>query len=135
MKYFTSLLAIAVVCGGLAAAQPARADDNDDSAHWWHRHHDDKASDRAERRIGDADRVVLHDYIVHDNYCGLHDCTTVTTYTAGSILPGTVVYAPLPGEVVTRLGPAPEGTAYVSSNGRVYLIDPGTREVIDTVIP
>jgi hypothetical protein len=58
---------------------------------------------------------------------------TVTYYQPGTVIPSTVTYTALPATVTTRLPAAPSGEMYVTSGSGVYLINPDTRTVVDTI--
>ena len=103
MKNLLTVLSLAMVLGGLTASLPAKAD----------------------FYFTDNDRVVLKRVVVAPT-----DTKTVTYYTPGTVIPETVTYEELPMTVTSQLTPAPEGDAYVSIGGNVYLID-RDRKIID----
>ena len=104
MKNLATPFALALICAGLLVSVSAKAD----------------------MYFRDPDRVVLKDYVTAP---GEH----VTFYNSGTILPDTVTYSELPETVTTRLSPAPANSVYVSSGGNVYLIDRGSRKILDSV--
>lgn len=115
------------------------------------------AAARAEQVVvQDSDRDVIREWVYDTNngcppgtvmtkkerWFGLvhpyHNCVipkgqTVTYYQPGTILPSTVTYSPLPETVTTRLPAPPTGSVYVQSGTGVYLVNPQTRTVVDTI--
>lgn len=72
--------------------------------------------------------------LVHpQHHCVIPQGSTVTYYQPGSILPSTVTYTPLPETITTRLPAPPSGAVYVTSGTGVYLVNPQTRTVVDTI--
>jgi hypothetical protein len=106
--------------------------------------------------LQDSDRDVIREYVYESHggcpagtvmtekqrWFGLvhpqHNCVipkgaTVTFYQPGTVIPDTVTYTQLPTTVTTQLPAAPAGAVYVTSGNGVYLIDPTTRRVVDTI--
>jgi hypothetical protein len=55
-------------------------------------------------------------------------------WTKGRPLPATVVYEPLPAELVVRLGPPPANHEYVRIAGDILMLAVGTHLVVDAII-
>lgn len=137
MKKLTEILTLAVVCGGLLAGIPARADWMD-SRGIWHR------SPPRTVVFRDADRVYLRNYVLGDrrfcpagtvqrgNHCITRFDRTVY-YRPGKYLPSTVVYEPLPGYVTARLATPPAGAIYVRAGNNIYLVSRRNRLILDAV--
>jgi len=112
---------------------------------------DDDRYDRNENRtkivkIYDNDRVTLRHY-AEDHYkkfCppGLakkhHECLQYgqakKRYMVGYRLPETVLYYPVPRDVVSHLRPVPTGYQYVRVDNDVVLMEAATRQIIDAVV-
>lgn len=135
MKILAATLGLAVLCGALVQSGPVRAETV---------------------ILQDQHRDVIREWIYVNNkgcppgtrlkktqrYFGLvkpyRNCVPdpaakVTWYRPGTVLPTTVTYTELPGTVVSRLPPPPPGRTYVTTENSVYLINPETRTVVDTV--
>jgi hypothetical protein len=133
MKKITGILSLALVFGGLVAATQARTETI---------------------VLRDNDRTLLSDWVIFNNQgcppgsmmvktkhlfrSSSHRCTvpqgkTVTFYKTGSILPTTTTYTELPSYVVEQLPPPPSGDIYVTADNNVYLINPSTRTVVESV--
>lgn len=134
MKTVTKILGLAVLCGTLAAAVPAA---------------------KAETiMLQDRDRWLLSDWVIFNNQgcppgsmmvktdrlfgSSTHRCTVptgtkVTYFERGTTLPTTVKYTELPKFVVEALPPPPAGEIYVAADNNIYLINPQSRTVVETV--
>lgn len=97
-------------------------------------------------KIYDNDRVTLRHY-AEDHYkkfCppGLakkhHECLQYgqakKRYMVGYRLPETVLYYPVPRDVVSHLRPVPTGYQYVRVDNDVVLMEAATRQIIDAVV-
>lgn len=135
MKNIAKLLGAAAICGGVMIGSAAHADTI---------------------VLQNGDREVIQQW-AYDNYHGCppgtvmqenkrlfglmhpyHNCVpdknaTVTVYQPGTIIPDTVTYTELPSTVTAKLPPAPAGDVYVSSGSGVYVLNPRTRTVVDTI--
>jgi Ni/Co efflux regulator RcnB len=115
------------------------------------RGNDDDNYDRNENRtkivkIYDNDRSTLRRY-AEDHYkkfcppglakkhgeCMQHG-QAKKRYEVGSRLPQTVLYYPVPRDVVTQLRPIPTGYQYVRVDNDVLLMQSATRQIIDAVV-
>ena len=65
----------------------------------------------------------------------LRDClNTAARYAVGSVLPASVVVAPLPATAAVRV-PAVQPYRYATVDGRVLLVDPVTNAVVADITP
>jgi hypothetical protein len=106
--------------------------------------------------LQDQDRVLLTDYLYINNKgcpagstavkrehwmglakptyrCVVPKNSNMVVYKPGTALPATVTYTELPKYIVESLPPPPSGEVYVSTDAGVYLINPQTRTVVDSV--
>lgn len=106
--------------------------------------------------LQDQDRDVIREwvYVNHkgcppgtmmkktQRYFGLvkpyHNCipssdAKVIIYQPGATIPSTVTYTELPTTVVSKLPAPPEGETYVTTDTGVYVVNPQTRTVVETV--
>ena len=135
MKAVVAAAGFAVLYGTLVSSAPARAETV---------------------ILQDTDRDVVREYVYvkykgcppgtvmkkKERYFGLvkpyHSCipaggANVTVYQPGTIIPQTVTYSELPTTVVSRLPAPPTGATYVTTDTEVYLVNPETRTVVETV--
>lgn len=97
-------------------------------------------------RIPGNDRIVLRRY-AEDHYkkfCppGLskkyHECLQYgqakKRYIVGYRLPESILYYPVPRDIVTRLRPIPNGYRYVRVDNDVLLMETATRQIIEAVV-
>lgn len=141
MKNFTKILSLAMICGGLVSGITTQAGAG-------------TVTTTEKIMLNDNDRMLLGNWVIFNNQgcppgstrvktsyligkptyrCVVPPGRTMTFYGPGAILPRTVIYEKLPGYVLEDLPPPPAGTSYVSANGNVYLINPDTRTVVESV--
>jgi hypothetical protein len=142
MKNIPKILGLAMICSGLMTAIAVQAD-----------------AQTTKKTVTTTtfttnDRMLLGDWVIFNNQgCpagsmmvktthlfgkSSHRCTvpkgsTISYYEPGAVLPSTTTYTELPGYVVEQLPPPPSGEVYVSADNNVYLINPQTRTVVQSV--
>ena len=135
MKLFAKFLGAVAVCT-VAGTMAAHADtvvlqstDRDVIREWVYDSHNGcpagTVMQEKQRYFG-----LVHPY----HNCIIPKGANVTFYKPGTVIPETVTYSPLPETVTTRLPAPPSGEVYVSSSDNgIYLINPTTRTVVDTI--
>ena len=154
MRFVPYASLLCVFCAGYAldAASKDHWDFRDEHPH--HEKHDKDHDDHdggdhgwkgGRPVIVDDDRVIIRRYYVERPYyrCppglakkrnGCMPPGQYKKYVVGEYLPGSVVYEPLPHELLVRLGPVPVGARYVRVDKDVYLISEGTKKILDAMV-
>lgn len=133
------------VCCIVIAAAPAMAKDHPHKGSpGGPKYHDARSQD-----YGDKILISLDDQKAIRAYYGRHDfcppglakknpnCMPpgqYKKYGRGDIIPDSVMYYPLPHDLLLHLHPTPMGTRYVMVDRNVYLIAEGTKKVLDAMV-
>ena len=147
-----AVLTAAFLCAALIAGAPAFAKNSKSAGHgkseahvvWDSGKEEPSSHGKVKVFIGDKDKVVLSDYVKrhYAAHCppGLAKknppCIPpgqAKKYATGAILPRDA-FVPVPDDVVVRLTPPPPRGMYVRVDRNIYLIDQGTRKILDGVL-
>ena len=146
MRLFPALLVAAFVLdGSLACADPDwkhGRPENQRAEHGSKGRHEEARVERPS--FHSSDRVVIHEYIAsrYRPHCppGLakkhNGCVPpghIHHYVIGQPLPETIIYEPVPEELLMRLQPVPVGYRYVQVDNDVLLMAEASHEVIDAI--
>lgn len=136
-------LAIIFMITGCALATPALADKGGHGKGHGNSKHEIERSHHGDVRISSSDRVIIRHYIVEDyhSHCppGLakkhNGCLppgqAKKRYTIGQPYYG--AWDPLPGAIIGRLGPVPDGYRYIRVDQDVLLMAEASHKIIDAI--